>query len=137
MSSFTSPLIVRIHTKKPRERELYVPFSYVTNADDKITVPKGFFTNFASTPRILWPILPPLDHYGKAAVVHDFLYRTTNHPYTRKQADDIFREACEVLGVKKWKIILMYYTLRLFGWHAWNKYRKDTTKRRKINGSSK
>jgi len=124
MSSFTSPLIVKIHVDKPQERELYVPFTYVTNKGDKITVPKGFMTNFASVPRILWPILPPLDRYGKAAVVHDYLYRTSGLNYTRKQADGIFLEACDVLKVERWKSRAMYWAIRLLGWHAWNKWRK-------------
>jgi len=124
MSTFTTPLIVKIHTKNPQERELYMPFTYITNNGDTITVPKGFFTNFASTPKFLWPILPPLDHYGKAAVVHDFLYRTPEFGYTKHDADLILKEACNVLNVKSWKVFLLYYAVKLFGFHAWNKHRK-------------
>ena len=39
-----------------------------------ITVPAGFVTDFASTPRAIWAILPPTGRYQLAAVVHDFLY---------------------------------------------------------------
>jgi len=124
MSSFTSPLIVKIHTKNPQERELYAPFTYVTNKGDKITVPKGFFTNFASVPRGLWWAMPPLDTYGKAAVIHDYLYRTPGLGYTRKEADDILKEACQVLGVSPIKINILYSAVRTFGWRAWNKWRK-------------
>jgi len=123
MSSFTTPLIVKIHTDKPQEREIFTPFKYITESGDEIIVHKGFFTNFASTPRILWFILPPLDHYGKAAVIHDYLYRTPTSPYTKKEADNILKEACAVLKVKKWKIWILYQSVNLFGFHAWNKYR--------------
>jgi len=123
MSSFTSPLIVKIHTKNPQEREIFVPFTYITNAGDTIVIPKGFFTNLASTPKALWFILPPLDHYGKAAVVHDYLYRTANVEYSRAEADLILKEACEVLKVKPWKIFTLYWGVRLFGWWSWNRHR--------------
>jgi len=124
MSSFTTPLIVKIHVKNPQEREIYVPFTYVTNDGRTITAPKGFFTNFASTPKFLWEFLPPLDHYGKAAVIHDYLYRTPGLGYTKAESDLILKEACENLGVKKWKIDALYYAVKLFGFHAWNKQRK-------------
>jgi hypothetical protein len=39
-----------------------------------ITVPAGFVTDFASTPRAIWAVLPPFGTYQLAAVVHDFLY---------------------------------------------------------------
>lgn len=39
-----------------------------------IIVPAGFVTDFASTPRALWSVLPPTGRYQLAAVVHDFLY---------------------------------------------------------------
>jgi hypothetical protein len=34
---------------------------------------------------------------------------------TRKEADDIFKEAMGVLKVPKWKIKLMYAAVRVFG----------------------
>jgi len=123
LSTFTSPLIVKIHTLRPQEREIFVPFTYITNAGSSIVVPKGFFTNFASTPKFLWFILPPLDHYGKAAVVHDYLYRSVDVKYSRSEADLILKEACEVLKVKPWKTFTLYWGVRLFGWWAWNRHR--------------
>lgn len=39
-----------------------------------IRVPAGFVTDFASIPRAFWVVLPPTGKYGKAAVVHDYLY---------------------------------------------------------------
>jgi len=123
MSSFITPLVVKIHSKNPRQRELFLPFTYITKSGDKIIIPIGFFTNFASVPRILWPILPQLDQYGKAAVIHDYLYCTPSLRYTRKQADNILKEACEELDVKPWKTRALYSAVRLFGWRAWSKNR--------------
>ena len=44
-----------------------------------VVVPKGFRTDLASSPRILWPILPPFGRWSAAAVLHDYLYRGTKH----------------------------------------------------------
>ena len=50
---------------------------------------------------MLWNILPPTGPYGKAAVLHDWLYRTAGKA-TRAQADRVLREAMEALGVGWW-----------------------------------
>ena len=39
-----------------------------------ITVPSGFITDLASTPRILWNVIAPFD-VARAAIVHDLLYK--------------------------------------------------------------
>lgn len=41
-----------------------------------IVVPAGFVTDFASTPRALWSVIPPTGRYQLAAVVHDFCIGT-------------------------------------------------------------
>jgi len=51
-------------------------------------VPAGFVTDFASTPRALWSVIPPTGRYQLAAVVHDFLY--WDQGCTREQADTVF-----------------------------------------------
>ena len=102
--------------------ELHVPLEYhVGHADSSevITVPEGFITDFASVPRAFWWLLPPAGKYAGAALVHDYLYRT--HLYSRKDADDIFLEAMEVLQVPRWKREIMYYAVRMFGWKAYSK----------------
>ncbi|GAI33030.1 unnamed protein product, partial [marine sediment metagenome] len=65
----------------------------------------------------LWTFLPAWGKYGKAAVVHDYLYQTQTR--TRKFADDVFYEAMLVSGTKPWKAMAMYRAVRLFGWLAW------------------
>lgn len=115
MGSFLSPLIVEplpdgIHWK------LVKPFTFWYEDETgryEINVPAGFITDFASVPRLFWVILPPTGRYGKAAVVHDFLYKEGQLP--RKQCDKIFLEAMMVLGVSKWKRQIMYWAVRLFG----------------------
>ena len=95
-------------------------FNYHTDVHPLVVVriPAGFITDFASIPRGLWNLFPPTGGYGKAAVVHDFLYRTVG-PWTRRNADDVFREAMEYLGVGWWTRNTLYRGVRLFGGHSW------------------
>ena len=127
MSTFTEPLIVSPLPGGRRWR-LVGHFTYAVGSEHSgayIVVPSGFETDFASVPRMFWSIIPPWGKYGKAAIVHDYLYQTlsatsikTGIRYTRKDADDIFLEAMGVLGVPTWKKYLMYWAVRLFGWAA-------------------
>lgn len=55
--------------------------------------PKGFTTDGASIPRVLWPFIgsPFTGKYRKAAVFHDAAYRTLG--VTKDEADRMFYEA--------------------------------------------
>lgn len=122
MSSFTKPLILKfLDERKDLFRfELVEAFEYHVgglDSGDVITVPAGFRTDFASVPRVLWTIVPPVGLYGKAAVVHDYLYILQDR--TRLEADRIFLEAMEVLGVPKIQRTLMYQAVRLGGGGGW------------------
>ena len=46
-----------------------------TNKTEVFTVPTGFITDLASTPRLLWNVIAPFD-VARAAIVHDLLYKT-------------------------------------------------------------
>jgi hypothetical protein len=46
-----------------------------TNKTESITVPTGFITDLASTPRLLWNVIAPFD-VARAAIVHDLLYKS-------------------------------------------------------------
>lgn len=122
--------------------ELTAPFEYCVGSKDsnvKVIIPKGFITDFASVPKILWNLLPPTGSYGKAAVVHDYLYQ---HPWVtiydvpaqptwfrtelkiRKECDEILNEAMQVLNVGKWTRRMVYTGVRVGGWKPWNSYRE-------------
>lgn len=129
MSSFTTPLIV---SPLPDGRRWRLVFQFGYDVDhegssDRITVPAGFVTDFASSPPPVWWLIPPWGRYGKAAVVHDYLYLTKTR--TRKDADDIFREAMIVLRVAPVRVFLMYWAVRLFGWPAWHYRGEDANLR--------
>ena len=93
-------------------------FSYTTLVGQlgTITVPAGFITDFASIPRGLWNLFPPTGKYGKAAVIHDYLYRNT--VVDRLQCDQVFLEAMECLEVNWFARRIMYRAVRIFGGQA-------------------
>ena len=121
MSEFTTPLKVT-PLDGGKYWQLLEGFCYYTDeipVEHLITVPEGFITDFASVPRVVWWLLPPWGQYGKAAVVHDFLYRAK--PWPRKRCDQIFLEGMQTLGVGWATRTTMYSAVRVAGWRAWNK----------------
>ena len=81
-------------------------------------VPSGFQTDLASTPRILWWLIPPFGRYLVAAIVHDHDYRFQT--VTRREADARFNRLMYWYGVPRWKRWAMWSAVRLFGWRAWS-----------------
>lgn len=126
MSNFTDPLDVR---QDGDEWVTLRDFSYWTDCEEseaplsercrtRIVVPAGFRTDFASIPRLLWPLIGhPAGRYAQAASLHDWLYR--NHLVSRAEADRIFREAMGTLGVPAWKRSLMWAAVRVGGHGAY------------------
>lgn len=125
MSSFQTPLILQFLDRQHSNHRFKVveEFKYLvgkkynpetkTLEEDIITVKPETSTDFASIPWFLWSILPPTGRYGKAAVIHDYLYEYRLRP--RKEADKIFLNAMKELGVPGWKRNIMYCAVRCFG----------------------
>lgn len=129
MSSFTDDLIVK-HLDGNRW-ELMREFSYYISDKDKgqiILVPKGFTTDFASIPRLFWTLIGhPTGKYGKAAIIHDYLYHIQTK--TRSQTDRIFYEAMRVLKVSFIKRWLMYHYVKTLGWIPWGMHKRRNRRR--------
>lgn len=141
---FLDPLVVTFDDG--RCWTVQAPFDYAVGAPDGSTVvhiPAGFVTDFASIPKVFWNILPPTGWYGKAAVVHDFLYQFANingAPISRKYADDTLAECMRVLSAAalldhgsrrgEFRQILdheiIYWGVRAGGWPTWNAYRRKS-----------
>ena len=106
---------------KDRKRRLVEPLTY-SSSMGVVPVHIGFITDFASIPRVLWPLLPPDGSYAKAAVIHDYLYTYQaigGRWITRKQADQVFLEAMEDSGVGFITRMTVYAGVRFGGWIAW------------------
>ena len=90
------------------------------------TVPAGFESDGCSTPRFLWDSVSPAVHPQtlRAAIAHDYLYRTQPEGWTRAEADDLFYDLCREDGFSWWKSQKAYWGLRLFGGSAWKENRE-------------
>lgn len=102
-------------------------FEYVPLKDSVVLVPAGFLTDFASIPRVFWRVIgPPTGFgspYGKAAVLHDFLYQCPGRR-TRKDCDDVFLDAMEMSGVGRVRRTVIYLAVRAGGGAAWRNHRQ-------------
>ena len=90
-------------------------------ARDWFMVPTGFLHDFASVPRIVWPLVGPVGNHAEAAVLHDWLYQA--QPCSRADADGIFSRCLQEAGLSWWKRRAMFRAVRLFGWRYWNRNR--------------
>lgn len=83
--------------------------------EDRFTIPKGFETDLASVPRMLWPILAP-DNSGVFApsILHDYLY-TCHNELPRKIIDQVFYFALLENDVNERLAFGMYIAIRMFG----------------------
>lgn len=124
MSAFTSPLEIR--PVGCGRWELLKAFSFyteLTEPPETIYVPKAFTTDFASIPRALWWLYPPYgDTWGKAAVIHDWLYATQPKWCDRHMADDVFLEGMKILGANWLRRTIMHQSVRLFAGKAWQNH---------------
>lgn len=85
-------------------------------------VPPGFVCDLASIPGFITPILPKIGNHDKAAVGHDYLFRTQLCP--RSTADRFFLHGMADQGVELWRRQAMYGGVRIGGWRQWNKNAK-------------
>lgn len=113
MSKFTTPAILEMLDDYRWRLVESFTFWLTDDASDVIEVPAGNITDLASVPRVLWILLPPNGRYAKAAIIHDYLYDKALR--TKAEADRIFLDGMAVLGVPKWKRMLMYTAVRIFG----------------------
>ena len=111
---FTGPLTVTKITERLWQVEK--TFSYFIGKDEVefVVVPFGFITDFASVPRGLWNLFPPDGEYTQSAVLHDYMCVTNT--FSQLKIDRIFYESMGILGVPKWRRVIMYLAVRI--WHG-------------------
>lgn len=99
--------------------ELIEPLVYISGSGERIEIPAGFLTDYASIPKIFRNIYEPSGPARFPAILHDFLYgRLGGAPYykTRRESDDLFLEAMQLVGVDLVQRRTIYRAVRLFGW---------------------
>ena len=124
MSSFKTKLIMEPLDDGELWR-LAEPFVYhlgIEGSGVEISVPLDFITDLTSVPWGFRWIIPAWGKYGKAAVLHDYLYFVGI--YDRVVCDAIFVEAMHTLGVSWIVRGLIYKAVRYFGWVPWIAHRK-------------
>jgi hypothetical protein len=99
--------------------------AFVFSVDnDLYTVPEGFWTDFASVPRLLWSLISPYD-LGVGPIPHDFGYRTRQRD--RKYWDDVFAACMLKDKISRWRRAAAYQAVRLFGGAFWSSGKSMTT----------
>lgn len=89
--------------------------------NNKYFIPRGFATDLASIPRILWPIYAPTrTETIPGAIIHDFLYFCPGS-MSRIEADSIFYDALIYEGIPKKTAFRYWVAVRLFGSSHFNK----------------
>nr|WP_249210040.1 DUF1353 domain-containing protein [Bradyrhizobium manausense] len=83
----------------------------------RVDVPAGFVTDFASIPRAFYSALRPDGEYSYAAVFHDFLYWTQDRP--RPACDEVLRLAMLDFKIDRLTVGVIYEAVRKFGESAW------------------
>ena len=100
----------------------------IGRTQDRIIVPKGFVTDFASIPQGLWSLgLSPQGQYSRAAVVHDYLYWSQG--CTRAQADRLLVITMKESRVGTFDEVVVYNGVNLGGQSSWD----NNTKERKAD----
>jgi hypothetical protein len=96
----------------------------IGSTHERIVVPKGFVTDFASIPKALWSLgLSPHGQYSRAAIVHDYLYWSQG--CTRAQADRLLVIAMKESKVGKFDEFAIYRGVSLGGAGSWNDNAKE------------
>lgn len=114
------PILKYIKKNGEWEWILNEPYTYV-HKGTRITVPTGFEFDLASVPRVFWFLIAPFELSIVAALVHDFLYRTTGMygTFDRHESDKVFREIMTLERVKPWRIRAAYRAVRMFAKGSW------------------
>jgi hypothetical protein len=116
---FDDPTVVDVEQVDDKEWLLLTAIGYTGKAQ-RFVVPKESptgksRTDFASVPRMFVWLLPRYGRYTKAAILHDYLWRTAVKAgeLSLRDADGIFRRAMRELGVPFLRRWIMWAAVRL------------------------
>lgn len=115
-------MLVDIHTPDTDGNFITLIASETVTFNGKtITVPAGFSYDGASVPRFFWRLIFPPVHpkSRRAALFHDFIYRTHPEGWTKAEADELFYHLLIEDGVPKWRAWLAYQGVKWGGYYAW------------------
>ena len=86
-----------------------------------LSVPAGFRSDGASVPRFFWRVVfPPGDALAlRAAILHDYVYRTHPEGWSRADADRLFLAVMILDGVPVRRALMAWAGVRIGGGKAW------------------
>lgn len=113
-----STLTLCVESTDGHNFSLLEPFTFTSSKGEVIEVPAGTKTDGATTPRALWPTLPPFGTYWRAAVLHDYLYRDSKRP--KAECDSLLLDAMQLIGVDSGIRTVIYEGVHLGGWGAFD-----------------
>jgi hypothetical protein len=115
-----------------RAYELTDDFFFILSDGQTVYIPKGFRTDFASSPRMLWPLgMDPVGVLLIPSLIHDFGYRhgfylegsgkriVATTLWEKGDHDHLFREISDDVNDFKAPGWLAVAALGIFGWPAW------------------
>lgn len=112
--SFASTLSIKECGRVKGRFELTSPLIYVDESLGVIIVNEGFCTDFATVPGFLKWIVDNDEYDIRApSVIHDKLYE--DGLFERKICDQVLYRAMLLRGAPKWKALLVYWSVRVFG----------------------
>jgi len=89
------------------------------------TVPVGFKTDGVTIPFWIFFLAKPAGTMFEPAIWHDYALSLLKEDESRKNADEQFKHEGKRYGVNKFRVMSLFYTVRMFGILkvAWFKYR--------------
>ena len=102
---------------------------FIFSVDDEVfVVPRGFVTDGASVPRVMYPICSPVSGpFGQGAIAHDFLYSVDGPDIGRLRADLVLYNMGRLRGAWISEAQLVKSGVNLFGWMSYKKGRDKMT----------
>ena len=102
---------------------------FIFSVDDEVfVVPRGFVTDGASVPRVMYPICSPVSGpFGQGAIAHDFYYSIDGPDIGRFRADQVLYSMGRLRGAWISEAQLVKSGVNLFGWMSYKKGRDKMT----------
>jgi hypothetical protein len=124
-AEYVSELDMRFHSRpnKGRRHQLIAPFTFIVD-DERFDIPIAFWSDFASVPRFIWPIISPYD-LGKGCWPHDWGYYLGSK--TKQFWDSVFWACMRHDQIALWRRIAAFQAVNLFGNRTWKRYRSQGT----------
>jgi hypothetical protein len=112
--------------------QLLAPFVFSVDGVE-FEVPVAFWTDFASVPRCVWPIISPYE-LGHGPIPHDFGYFTGIR--SQKFWDDVFMTCMKKDNISIFKRNAAYCAVRMFGGFVFRDYRRKNLSHNLVQASA-